>query len=327
MRATSRVSPCCPRSRSVPAGRGWSRACASGGRRPRPRAGAHRDDRPGRGGGRWPSPRPSSASATPAGSRPTASADELAGWLAANVPDGGRVVMAFREREQMALRLYGDADVAILPIARVDAAEPPGTYLWMGLRDRQLFGYRRAAWTAALAGQASGDPADLLVLVGPHPFTPFALTAAPETATRLGLSPATILEADGDRAEILDVDPAAVAIRRGRRARSTCRPRPRRPGSTSPAATPQPAGCSTRGRSSTATPTPSRPCSIGSARTPARHRPGRARSPSDPREPARTDPDRSSRHHRCLPAQDRCTPLGAPTGRYRIPVQPAIVEP
>ena len=136
--------------------------------------------------------------------------DELAGWLAANAPDGGRVVMAFREREQMALRLYGDAEVAILPIARVGADEPPGTYLWMGLRDRQLFGYRRAAWTAAMAGQASGDPADLLVLVGPHPFTPFALTAAPETAIRLGLSPAKIVEVDGDRAEILDVDPAAV---------------------------------------------------------------------------------------------------------------------
>ena len=118
--------------------------------------------------------------------------------------------MAFREREQMALRLYGDADVAILPIARVDPAEPPGTYLWMGLRDRQLFGYRRAAWTATLAGQATGRPADLLVLVGPHPFTPFALTATPETAALLGLSPATILEADGDRAEILDVDPTAA---------------------------------------------------------------------------------------------------------------------
>ena len=38
--------------------------------------------------------------------------DELAAWLVANVPEGGRVAMAFREREQMALRLYGRADVA-----------------------------------------------------------------------------------------------------------------------------------------------------------------------------------------------------------------------
>jgi hypothetical protein len=136
--------------------------------------------------------------------------DALAGWLAANAPDDGRIVMAFREREQMALRLYGHGDVAILPMARVDPADPPGTYLWMGLRDRQLFGYRRAAWTAALAEQASGGPAGLLVLVGPHPFTPFSLTATPATAMRLGLSPATILEADGDRAEIHHVGATAA---------------------------------------------------------------------------------------------------------------------
>lgn len=132
--------------------------------------------------------------------------DELADWLATNVSDGGRIVMSFREREQMALRLYGHADVAILPIARVDASEPPETYLWMGLRDRQLFGYRRAAWTATLAGQ----PTDLLVLVGPHPFTPFALTAAPSTAAQLGLSPAATFEADGDRAEVHRVDATAA---------------------------------------------------------------------------------------------------------------------
>jgi hypothetical protein len=133
--------------------------------------------------------------------------DELAGWLAANAPEGGRIVMAFREREQMALRLFGDADVAILPIARVDASEPPETYLWMGLRDRQLFGYRRAAWAATLGDR----PADLLVLVGPHPFTPFALTAELATASQLGLAPAAILEADGDRAEVHHVDAAAAA--------------------------------------------------------------------------------------------------------------------
>ena len=132
--------------------------------------------------------------------------DELAGWLASNAPGGARIVMAFREREQMALRLFGDADVAILPIARVDASEAPETYLWMGLRDRQLFGYRRTAWAATLAD----TPADLLVLVGPHPFTPFALSAGPTTASQLGLAPAAILEADGDRAEVHHVDAAAA---------------------------------------------------------------------------------------------------------------------
>lgn len=138
--------------------------------------------------------------------------DELAGWLVTNVPDGGRIAMAFREREQMALRLYGRADVAVLPITRVDAAEPPESYLWMGLRDRQLFGYRRAAWDGTLTGElgGAGRPAGLLVLVGPHPFTPTGLTAVPETATDLGLTAAATLEADGDRAEIYRVTPGAA---------------------------------------------------------------------------------------------------------------------
>lgn len=120
--------------------------------------------------------------------------------------------MAFREREQMALRLYGRADVAILPIARVGASEAPEDYLWMGLRDRQLFGYRRAAWAGTLAGEigGAGRPADLLVLVGPHPFTPTALTATPGTDANLGLTPAASLDADGDRAEIYRVTPGAA---------------------------------------------------------------------------------------------------------------------
>ena len=137
--------------------------------------------------------------------------DELAAWLLTNVPDGGRVAMAFREREQMALRLYGRADVAILPIARVAASDAPEDYVWMGLRDRQLFGYRRAAWGDTLSGAlgGAGQPADLLVLVGPHPFTPTALTGAPGTGAHLGLTPVTTLDADGDRAEIYRVTPAA----------------------------------------------------------------------------------------------------------------------
>jgi hypothetical protein len=130
--------------------------------------------------------------------------DELAAWLVANVPQDGRVAMAFREREQMALRLYGRADVAILPIARVEASEPPGDYVWMGLRDRQLFGYRRAAWIDTLNGDLGGAarPADVLVLVGPHPFTPRALTSTADVVSGLGLAPAATLDADGDTAEI-----------------------------------------------------------------------------------------------------------------------------
>ena len=158
----------------------------------------------------WPSPRPSSASATRAGSPPTASGTSSpVGSLRTPRRAGGsswHSANASRWRcGSTATRTWRSCRS---PGSMPD--EPPGTYLWMGLRDRQLFGYRRAAWTAAMAGRAGGDPADLLVLVGPHPFTPFALTATPETAIRLGLSPATILEVDGDRAEILDVDPATA---------------------------------------------------------------------------------------------------------------------
>jgi hypothetical protein len=140
--------------------------------------------------------------------------DELAAWLVANVPDGGRIAMTFREREQMALRLYGRADVATLPIARVAASETPADYLWMGLRDRQLFGYRQSAWVGTLSGELGGarQPADLLVLVGPHPFTPTALTttSGADADADLGLTPATTIEADGDRAEIYRVAPGAA---------------------------------------------------------------------------------------------------------------------
>jgi hypothetical protein len=51
----------------------------------------------------------------------------------------------------------------------------------------------------------------MLALVGPHPFTPLSLTRDPATAASLGLSPATTLEVDGDRAEVHRVDPRAVA--------------------------------------------------------------------------------------------------------------------
>jgi hypothetical protein len=133
--------------------------------------------------------------------------DQLAGWLAMNANGGERIVMSFRQREQMALRLRGDADVAVLPLTRVAATEPPADYLWMGLRDRQLFGYRRATWISAL----TDPPADLVALVGPHPFTPSALTASPDTAATLGLSPVTTIEADGDRAEVHRVDATTAA--------------------------------------------------------------------------------------------------------------------
>ncbi|MEO8571481.1 MAG: hypothetical protein ABI553_07245 [Chloroflexota bacterium] len=133
--------------------------------------------------------------------------EQLSGWLAANTADGDRIAMAFRDREQVAVRRFDHTDVALLPAVRVDPMEPPESYLWMGLRDQQLFGYRRTDWVAALT-----DPAvDLLILVAPHPLTPVELTATPQTASRLGLTPAATFETDGDRAEIDRVD-SAVAV-------------------------------------------------------------------------------------------------------------------
>ena len=132
--------------------------------------------------------------------------DDLAGWLAANVPDGGRVVMTFRGRDAIALRRFGKGDVDLLPITRVRATDPLEGYLWVGLRDRQLFGYPRAAWATVL----TEPPADALVLVGPHPFTPSDLARDPDAAARLGLTLAAILDEGADRVEIYRVDAAAA---------------------------------------------------------------------------------------------------------------------
>ena len=175
-RATSLASPSCPRSRSVPAGRGWLRSSGSGERPDRPRqrrlatialVGVA----------------VVALAAPVVGQRdagrvaPDRIGDELAAWLAANVPEGGRVAMAFREREQMALRLYGrrgrghPADRAGRRLGGsgglpVDGpARPSAVRLSAGGLERTISG--------ELGG--AGQPADLLVLVGPHPFTPIGV--------------------------------------------------------------------------------------------------------------------------------------------------------
>lgn len=138
---------------------------------------------------------------------PVRLADELAGWLEANVSDGDRIVMAFREREAMALRRFGRMEVTILPTKRVDAADPLETYLWIGLRDQQLFGYPRADWVTAL----TDPPATYLVLVSPHPFTPVDLVDARADGPSLpGLVPVATLDGGTDHADILRIDPGRV---------------------------------------------------------------------------------------------------------------------
>lgn len=132
--------------------------------------------------------------------------DALVTWIADNVEDGGRIVMTFREREEIALRRFGRTEVRLLGARRVDPAEPPDSFIWMGLRDRQLFGYPRTGWVTALT-----DPPPLyLVLVSPHPFTPTDLVGAPSEPPLPGLTPAATLDEGGDHADILAIDPAGV---------------------------------------------------------------------------------------------------------------------
>jgi hypothetical protein len=134
-------------------------------------------------------------------------ADDLVAWVAQNVRHGDRIVMPFREREEMALRLFGRTEVRLLGARRVDLSEPPGTFIWMGLRGDQLFGYHRRGWVSAL----TDVPATYLVLVSPHPFTPIDLVGSRVDGPSVpGLTPVTTLEGGGDRADILRIDPERV---------------------------------------------------------------------------------------------------------------------
>jgi hypothetical protein len=137
--------------------------------------------------------------------------DELVAWVAEHVEDGGRIVMSFREREEMALRRFGRTAVGLLGVLRVDPTAPPESFIWMGLRGQQLFGYPRTAWVDGL----TEPPATYLLLVGPHPFTPTDLLAsglpgAPAEAHLPGLTPVTTLDAGGDHADILAIDAEQV---------------------------------------------------------------------------------------------------------------------
>lgn len=130
----------------------------------------------------------------------------LVAWVGANVANGGRVVMTFREREEVALRRFGQTEVDLLAVRRVDANVPPERFIWMGLRDRQLFGYPRDGWVATL----TDPPAAFLLLVGPHPFTPTDLLGDHPDPAVAGLTRVATMEADDDRADIFRIDPNDV---------------------------------------------------------------------------------------------------------------------
>jgi hypothetical protein len=135
--------------------------------------------------------------------------DELVAWVADHVEDGGRIVMPFREREELALRRFGLTEVRNLGARRVDTTAAPETFIWMGLRGQQLFGYPRAGWVSAL----TDPPSTYLVLVSPHPFTPTDLVGLHGEPSVPGLTQVATLEDGNDRADILAID--ATGVREG----------------------------------------------------------------------------------------------------------------
>jgi 4-amino-4-deoxy-L-arabinose transferase-like glycosyltransferase len=131
---------------------------------------------------------------------------EIAGWLREEAQQGGRVVMTFRFSEVVALETYGRLDVPTLAAVRVDAAAPLSGFIWLGLRDRQLFGYTRGDWTADLDPPLTSH----LVLAGPHPLTPLELIGSLDRGELPGLSMAQTFDADGDWATAYRVEPGSV---------------------------------------------------------------------------------------------------------------------
>jgi hypothetical protein len=134
---------------------------------------------------------------------------QLAAWLGERVGPGDKVATTFRFRALVAVELYGRTVVEELRPARVRPDDDPADYVWMGLRDRQLFGYRRGAWVRTL-----GDPSiRYLAIVEPHFFAPLELEPflASADAESTGLQIVERLEPDGPTATILSVDPSRVA--------------------------------------------------------------------------------------------------------------------
>lgn len=134
---------------------------------------------------------------------------QLSAWLGQRVGGAEKVVMTFRFRALVAVELYGRTTVEELRPARVQVTDDPADYVWMGLRDRQLFGYRRGAWIRMLA-----DPAvRYLAIAEPHFFAPVELEPflGSGAGAGTGLRIVERLRPAGPTATILAVDPAEVA--------------------------------------------------------------------------------------------------------------------
>jgi hypothetical protein len=134
----------------------------------------------------------------------TGLAERVAGWLREHAPAGSRAAMTFFDNDAVAIHLDGDVELPNLPPSRVGAGDDPDDYVWMGLRDRQLFGYRRSDWTAALSAPGAFG----LVLAGPHPLTPAELLDDLDAGRVPGIMPAASFEADDEWARVYEIDPA-----------------------------------------------------------------------------------------------------------------------
>jgi hypothetical protein len=131
---------------------------------------------------------------------------QMTAWLRANAPPGSHAVMTFRDSEIVALELYGRVSVPGLAAVRVTTDTPLSDFLWIGLRDRQLFGYTRSGWVGTLATPGTGD----LILAGPHPLTPAESMRALDRGGVPGVVLARQFTTNDEWASIYTVTPASV---------------------------------------------------------------------------------------------------------------------
>lgn len=132
---------------------------------------------------------------------------QIAVWLAPRITHGSSVPMTFLYSEVTAVALFDSASVPKLPVFRYQADRRLSAYLWLGLRDQQLFGIRRTLWAETLSDPRTSH----LVLAGPHALTPIELLPALDHDRLGGIAIKTRIEVEREWAEIYVVDPAAVA--------------------------------------------------------------------------------------------------------------------
>jgi hypothetical protein len=132
----------------------------------------------------------------------------LSAWLVAHTEPGDRIVMTFRYRALVALELYGRNEVAELRPRRVGRDDDPGRFVWLGIRDRQLFGYERRDWAAMLGLPGTRD----LAIVTPHDLAPAELLPILRThGSVVGLSTVAELNPLGAHAAVFAVAPETVS--------------------------------------------------------------------------------------------------------------------